>query len=252
MTKIGIGVQLYTLRSETEKDFRGSLKKVAELGYEGVEFAGYGGLSPRELSELLKELNLTSVGSHVGIHRLQENLDEEIEMNVAIGSKYVACPGWFPPERTEEGFREVVEILKESSRRFAEHGIAFGYHNHSFEFEEKIGDQTMFDAFFSALPENELFVELDVCWAHNAGLDPIGVMKQYAGRTPLLHVKDLRREEGKLLTVELGTGEVDLKPVLEAAEEIGTKWFIVEQDECQNPPFESIAASREWLRQDYR
>ncbi|MVO99754.1 sugar phosphate isomerase/epimerase family protein [Paenibacillus lutrae] len=252
MSTIGIGVQLYTLRSEGSKDFKGMLRKVAELGYEGVEFAGYGGLSPQELKEELEQLGLTAVGSHVGLPRLKENLQEEIEMNAAIGSKYVTCPGWFKEGRTQEEFLEVVQILQHSSRRFAEHGIAFGYHNHSFEFEEKMGEKTLFDAFFSALPPEELFVELDVCWAHNAGLDPVDVMKQYAGRTPLLHMKDLRKEDGKLLTVELGTGEVDLKPILAAAPETGVKWFIVEQDECQNPPFDSIATSREWLRSSYR
>src|SRR2546428_12049719 len=99
---VQFGLQLYTLRSETAIDFEGTLRKVAALGFEGVEFAGYGGLSSDRLSALLNELGLKAIGSHVSLERLTEHLDEEIAFNKAIGSKYIICPYLAPEQHADE------------------------------------------------------------------------------------------------------------------------------------------------------
>lgn len=252
MQKLGIALQLYTLRDVMAEDFIGTLKKVAEIGYEGVEFAGYGGLSPQELREVLEKTGLQSVGSHVSLEMLRDSLDQVIEMNKAIGTKYVVCPYLGDDCRNTGWMDEVAEILTRSGEELAKHGIGFGYHNHSFEFEIKVGDELMFDALFLSTPADLVKVEMDVCWVYNAGYDPVEYINKYTGRLPLIHLKDLRKQaDGSPLTVEVGRGEVNQKAVIEAAEKAGAEWLVVEQDVCQNPPLESAAISYQWLQDNY-
>lgn len=92
MSRMNIGLQLYTLRDATAQDFEGTLRKVAAMGYEGVEFAGYGDIKAEDMRDLLQELNLKAIGSHVGLHLLEGNLDEEIAYLQTIGAKYAICP----------------------------------------------------------------------------------------------------------------------------------------------------------------
>ncbi|TNJ66662.1 sugar phosphate isomerase/epimerase [Paenibacillus hemerocallicola] len=252
MSSWKVGVQLYTLRDETSKDFVGALRKVAEEGFAGVEFAGYGGLEAGKLKELLDELGLQAIGSHVGIGRLKDALDEEIAFNKTIGSSYIVCPGLGKEYRdSEEAWKATFKLLEEIGRKCAEQGIGFGYHNHAFELEEKVGGEWALDALFGSTSADTLKVELDSAWVHAAGLNSVGYIGRYAGRLPLVHFKDLRRgEDGKWQTVELGTGEVDLLAIAKAADEAGTEWLIYEQDQTQNPPFVALANSMKWIKEN--
>nr|WP_272595732.1 sugar phosphate isomerase/epimerase [Paenibacillus apiarius] len=248
--KVKIGLQLYTVRDETAKDFAGTLEKVAAMGYDGVEFAGYGGLQPQELAVTLERLNLQAAGSHVSIEQLIDHLDEQIEMNAAIGNRHVICPGLGESRyNTLAALQETAAHFARAAERLAEHGIKLGYHNHDFEFTTKLGEQTMFDTLFQQLPAEKLFTELDVCWVQYGGYDPLSVIAQYTGRIPLVHFKDLKRtEEGKPLTVELGLGELDLMAIAQASRDAGAEWLIVEQDECQRPSLDSVKNSRQWIK----
>lgn len=249
---MGIGLQMYTLRAETATDFTGTLHKVAALGYEGVEFAGYGGLSPEQLKSLLEELQLKSIGSHVSIHDLKEKLDEIVEMNVAIGSSYVVCPFLNEEQRSEGALPDTVSVFTKASHELGKHGIRFGYHNHAFELTETIGGERLFDRLFALMEPEECVVEMDVCWVHHGGQDPLEYIRKYAGRVPLIHLKDMRTlEDGQAQTVELGQGEIDLQAVISTAGEAGAEWLIVEQDHCQNPPLQSVETSIRWLQANY-
>ncbi|MDF2720041.1 MAG: sugar phosphate isomerase [Paenibacillus sp.] len=252
MSSWKIGVQMYTLREETSKDFVGALRKVAEEGFAGVEFAGYGGMEADKLKALLDELGLQAIGSHVGIGRLREALDEEIAFNKTIGSSYIVCPGLGKEYRdSEEAWRNTFGLLEEIGRKCAEQGIAFGYHNHAFELEERVGGETALDALFGTAPADAVKVELDSAWVYAAGYDPVSYIGKFAGRIPLVHFKDLRKtEEGKWLTVELGSGEVDLLAIAKAADNAGTEWLIYEQDNTQNAPFVALANSMKWIKEN--
>lgn len=252
MSSWKIGVQLYTLREETAKDFAGALRKVAEEGFAGVEFAGYGGMEADKLKALLDELGLKAIGSHVGIARLRDALDEEIAFNKAIGSSYIVCPGLGKEYRdSEEAWKSTFALLEEIGRKCAEQGIGFGYHNHAFELEEKVEGAWALDALFGSTDASAVKVELDSAWVHAAGLDPVAYIGSYAGRLPLVHLKDLRREEdGKWQTVELGSGEVDLLAIAKASDEAGAEWLIYEQDRTQNPPFVALANSAKWIKEN--
>lgn len=238
---------MYTLRNETEADFLGTLRKVAEMGYEGVEFAGYGGLDAATLRKELDALGLKTVGSHVSLERMLKSPDEEIEFVKALGSNYLTVP-WLPQEKyaDEAALAQTSGELESIARDCAAKGIVFCYHNHSFELERTIGDKLLLDAIFDAAPAAQ--VELDSCWVHNAGVDPVPYIAKYAGRIPLVHLKDMKREDGNTVTVELGNGEVDLQAIAKASKEAGSQWLIVEQDQCQNPPLESVETSIQWLK----
>ncbi|CAN7347038.1 sugar phosphate isomerase/epimerase [Paenibacillus sp. LjRoot153] len=251
MNKMGIGLQLYTLRDEMSRDAAATLQKVAEMGYAGVEFAGYYGFSPEQLKKLLNTLSLQAVGSHVNMERLQNHLEEEIAMNVALGSRYVICPGITQEQR--QALPETVAFFNKCSEQFRRNGIEFGFHNHYVEFTEVYGDQIWFDAFFGSTSPENMKSELDVCWVHKAGSDPIAYLDKYAGRIPLIHLKDIRKfESDTYQTVELGRGEMNLPAIIRAAARAGTEWLIVEQDDCDLPALESVQISMDWLSQNYR
>ncbi|MDF2835044.1 MAG: Xylose isomerase domain protein barrel [Paenibacillus sp.] len=253
MKRMGIGLQMYTLRDVTAVDFEGTLRKVAAMGYEGVEFAGYGDIEAEQMSKLLKELNLKAIGSHIGLHLLESNLENEIAYLKTIGAQYAICP-WLPMEsRDTEAWRGHLVQFEQFGKRFREEGIAFAYHNHEFEFEVEIDGEIVFDALYDRIAPEHLQVEMDIGWVQYAGKDPIDYIKKYTDRLPLLHLKDFRAgEKGKGIdTVELGRGDLPLVPIIGAASEANVEWLIVEQDTCANPPLESVAESIEWLKNNY-
>jgi sugar phosphate isomerase/epimerase len=253
LSKMNIGLQMYTLREETAQDFVGTLRKVAEIGYQGVEFAGYGGMTADKLAALLQELNLKAIASHVSLAQLSTHLEEEIDFNLAIGSRYIICPYIAEEDRKEETqWLSIFTQLEAIGRKCFERGIGFAYHNHDFELLQKVKGALVLDAMMQAIPKDALLMELDSCWVYHAGQNPKAYIAQYAGRLPLLHLKDMRKlADGGALTVELGQGEVDLTSIIEASGHAGVEWLIVEQDKCSNPPLESIKESLNWLTKNY-
>lgn len=251
MAHIGIGLQMYTLREETKADFIGTLRKVAELGYEGVEFAGYGGVSAEDMKALLQELGMKAVGSHVGLQALRDNLQGEIDYVKTIGGQYLICP-FMPAELRQdaEGWKAVFRELEEIGCKVREAGIGFAYHNHAFEFEMKVDGEYAFDAMYTQTSPEKLLVEMDSCWVQVGGENPADYVRKYSGRLPLVHVKDYGEIDAeKKDTKELGTGEIDLSGVIEASLASGVEWLIVEQDRChQHSPLESVGNSIRWLQ----
>lgn len=254
MKKMGIGLQMYTLREDTAKDFTGTLRKVAALGYEGVEFAGYGGMAADELRDLLNELNLKAIGAHVGLPLIKSRLQEEIAYLKTIGAKYMICP-WLPiaEYQTEEAWKELFALFEQAGAACHQEGLVFCYHNHAFEFESRIDGEYVFDALYASTSPEFVQVEMDTGWVQFAKLDPVAYIAKYAGRLPLVHLKDYDgvTGEGQINTLELGNGTLPLGDLVRAASEAGTEWIIVEQDRCVKPPLESVEISLNWLKQNY-
>jgi sugar phosphate isomerase/epimerase len=251
---MGIGLQLYTVRDETAKDFRGVLREVAAMGYEGVEFAGYGDIPAEEMRSLLDELNLKAIGSHVGFENLLEDADREFTYLQTIGAKHCVVPYLgeqyrSTPDQWRDTFRKFAELGQEAKKR----GLEFGYHNHAFEFEVKVGGEFAFDALYANVPADLLKVELDLGWVQYAGQDPAAYIRKYKGRLPLLHLKDFRRDnpEANIDTVELGRGELKLMELIEAGSDADVEWLIVEQDRCAVPSLQAVKTSVEWLKENY-
>ncbi|MFD0712180.1 sugar phosphate isomerase/epimerase family protein [Paenibacillus sp. GCM10027626] len=252
MAKPVIGLQLYTLRDQTEKDFLGTIRKVAEMGYQAVEFAGYFDTPASELKALLEELGLEAPSAHVGLNfnepeRIEADLAKQIEYAKEIGLQYIVTP-WapLPEEPTMEDVKHLAGILEAAGKQVTAAGLKYGYHNHAFEFKLVEGKPVM-DHLLELVPAEYLIAEFDLGWVHMGGQNPVDYVKRYAGRTPLAHFKDFG--DGTRDT-EVGKGVVNLKDVLAIAEQSGIQYFIVEQEEFASSSLESAKISLEFFREN--
>ncbi|MCA0971510.1 sugar phosphate isomerase/epimerase [Halobacillus litoralis] len=246
MGNIPVAAQLYTLRNETAQDFKGTLKQVADLGFDGVEFAGFGGHSAEEVKEMLEEFGLQAASSHVPLADLKNRLDDVIQDQHTIGSSFVVCP--YIEDRTEEDYHALVEDLKGIAKQCQKEGLTLCYHNHDFELENLSDGRTALQTIFEEVPELE--TEFDIYWLKKAGEEPVEWLEAYRNRSPLVHLKDMTTDEEQFFA-ELGTGGVDLKSVEEKGKDIGVKWWIVEQDESRRSPIESLEISMAYIKENF-
>lgn len=246
MNKIPLALQLYTVRDETARDFTGTIRRVAEMGYDGVEFAGYGSLTAEELRSLLSEVGLHAYSSHVRLDLLEQQLDQEIAYCKQIGSPYLILPWLAPDMRNEEAIRILAPRLNEFGKRCREQGITFGYHNHDFEFATQSNGKMLLDLLLSQTDPSLVSLELDIYWAAFAGVSPASVLEQYAGRIPIIHLKDMTPDRH---FAEVGDGTLNLAQLLPVAEKSGTQVFIVENDAPGIPSLDSARRSLINLRQ---
>lgn len=251
MPDYSIGLQLYTVRGPMSADPEGTLRRAAEIGYRGVEFAGYYGMEAGALKQLLAELHLTPVSNHVSYERMLTHAEEEIAYMKEIGGHTLTIPYLSEAHyASSEAWREVCRNLAEIGKRCRAEGIQLLYHNHDFEFRVKLEEKPIIDTLFESAAPEVLQMELDACWAYAAGYDPVGYIHKYQGRIPVIHLKDYRPTEQGPFTVELGEGIVPLREIAGAAAVIGTKWLIVEQDECLGDPLESVRKSYAWIQEN--
>lgn len=235
-TLSAIGLQLYTIRSVMEEDFRGAMDQVAEAGYDEVEFAGYYDRSPDEIRALLDDLGLEAPATHVPLSRLRNGLDEVIRTAKAIGHQYVVCPYLSEEERTSiADYRELAEEFRSFGERCAAAGLQFAYHNHDFEFTEMDGTLP-YEVLLNETDPKHVQMELDLYWVVEAGHDPITYLERDPDRFPLCHVKD-RGDDGGMRSV--GEGTIDFIPIFRQG---SFEHYFVEHD---NPeaPMKSIAKS---------
>lgn len=238
MLLTNVGLQVYSMRDVLQDDFKKKIETIARMGYKGVEFAGYGGLKPLEMAQLVKDNGLEVYGTHFGqLPKTDAELDAEIEMNLAVGNKYLVCP-WHDLKTRDDALR-LAEIMNETSAKLAKHGMRLGYHNHAHEFA-KDGGETLMDIVLQNT-EPEVFMEFDVFWVAYAGCDPVEYINKYAGRQPLMHLKELGAD--RKANVELGTGILDFTAIIKAGQAAGTEHFIIEQEEYTMPVIESCKAS---------
>ncbi|WP_420594023.1 sugar phosphate isomerase/epimerase family protein [Deinococcus sp.] len=208
-----VGLQLYTLRDQLAEDFGGTLEAVAKLGIRDVELAGiYGGMDAAALKAFLSERGLRAVSAHIGGEALTADAPGQIAFLKALGIKHAVYP-WFKAEG-EQAWVELAEQLERWAQQFAAEGLTFSYHNHDHELSGQAGGQPILDMLLTRAPS--LSLELDTAWVYAGGHDPVAYLERYASRTPLVHLKDLRREGDGWRTVELGSGDVPLEAILGA------------------------------------
>ena len=244
MDTASVALQLYTVRDETAKDFVGTLRKVATLGYKGVEFAGYGGLSAQEMKALLTEIGVRAVSTHVALKALKQDLAKEIAYCQEIGCTFLILPWLAPEQRTVEAFRQLAPRLNAFGRQCQAAGITFGYHNHDFEFAQHDG-QTFMDILLAQTDPTFVKLECDVYWAAYAGVNPSTFLQQHTGRVPLVHIKDMTPER---TFAEVGDGTLNIASIIDVARRNGVQEFIVENDAPTLPSLESARRSLENIR----
>ena len=236
--KIPIGLQLYSVRKDCEKDLPGVLKAVAEMGYSGVEFAGYYGRTAEQLRTLLDDNGLKCCGTHTAFNTLlPENLDVTIAFNKTIGNKYLIVP-WMPHDRLDslESIKKTAAFFNECVPKAKEHGMLVGYHAHGGDFAKVDGGETSWDLFF-ANTKPEVVMQLDIGNCIGGGGDPYAVLEKFPGRAVTVHLK----EHGGKRGAPIGEGDVDWERVFRLCEAAGaTEWYIVEQEGYDCPPLECV------------
>lgn len=242
MARLPIALQMYTLRDLTAKDFAGTFREVSSMGYDGVEFAGTGGLSAKEMKTLLDDLNLRPAGSHIGLDVLEKDLNSAIDYNLAIGNPFIVCP-FLPQERRADadGYRAIAELFNKIGAECKRQGIGFAYHNHAFEFEKFDGVYGL-DLLYGNTDPELVKAEVDTYWVLYGGEDPAAFLRKMAGRCPLVHLKDMEAGTERDFA-PVGTGVLPLNAIADAAPVAGAQWYIVEQDRCKLPPLESVRIS---------
>lgn len=244
MSQIPVALQLYTVRDETAKDFASTVRKVAQMGYAGVEFAGTGGLSAEAMGALLAETGLAVAGAHIG---LPQYMDDVIQYFGALGAKHVGVPALAREVRNPAGFREAAAAMNRIGAAVKSAGMTLYYHNHDFEFQVIDGERG-WDILMAELDPDLVQFEIDCYWVTHAGLDPTSLIEAHAGRFPLIHLKDMTGVGESRTFAEVGEGVIDWQPIFGASEAQGAVWYVVEQDRCARPSLVSAALSLAHLR----
>ena len=226
-------IQLFTLR-DLDESLDAKLGRVADTGFEGVEFAGLDGADPHRLADRLDELGLGVAGAHVGIEEIEDEYDDVVERYGTLGCRRLVVPTYEQEAfATREGVEAAAERLSAAAADLAADGFDLLYHNHTFEFADLDGE-TAFDAFVDALDER-VGIELDTGLARFAGADPERLLERHADRVELLHVTDSRQGSESTVHVELGAGQVDLDACVARARDIGVDWVIYEHGRTSDP-----------------
>ena len=242
--KLPVTLQMYTLRDDSARDFAGTLKTVAEIGYAGVELAGYNGLSVSEIKRLLDDNNLLVAGMHAGLELLENSFDQVVADSVTLGLEYVIVPYLADNRRQSiDDYKRLANELNSIGDKLKANQLTLCYHNHAFEFEKFGGEVYAYDVLFDQTDPNLVKVEMDAFWVTKAGEDPVAYLRKYKNRVPLIHVKDMTAAPESTFA-EVGEGVIDFAPIFEAAEEAGTEYYVVEQDQTfKHAPLESVRIS---------
>lgn len=246
-----IGVQLYTVRDRLREDFEGTLREVAKIGYQEVEFAVYLAdvrnlnPAPKRVREILDSLGLSAPSSHVPYAALlPETWPRVLEAAGVIGHRYIVNPS-IDRDLTAraDGWKRAADTFNRAGRESSRAGIQFAYHNHIEEFKPVEG-QLPYDILLSAGDPRLVKMEMDLGWVHVAGADPLKYFAKYPGRFPLVHVKDF--DKNGTMT-EVGSGVIDWKAIFAKSDLAGIKHYFVEHDEPK-APLESIRTSYMYLQ----
>lgn len=261
-----IAYQIYSARKEAEKDLEHVFEKISQIGYNGVEFAGFYGKSTDEIKALLQKYHLQAISSHVPVEALQKDPFGTIAYHQQIGCKYIAIP--YLDEKSRPGgpaFAAALKWIRKMGKLCKKGSISLLYHNHDFEFDLLSGQYGL-DFMYDAIEAKHLGAEVDTCWVHYAGVNPSEYLKKLGSRVPLVHMKDYvgkKTDEGSpygllgageanevpFMYKPLGKGINDIKAIAQTAKEIGAKWFVVEMDESvEMPPLEAAKISYDFLK----
>jgi sugar phosphate isomerase/epimerase len=241
-----IGLQLYTVRDLLSADFEGTLREIARLGYQEVEFAGVFGPNLKAAYDLLRQLGLGAPSLHIDYNSLRKHTGASFETATALAAKFVVCPWLDPSERqTADDWKRVCENLNSIGELASHSGLTFGYHNHDFEFSDLPGGVRPFDLLLAHTDNRFVKFELDVYWAKKANVDAAAYLKAHGSRFRLVHLKDMATDGSD---TEIGRGTIDFDEIISASLAAGVRHFFVEQDHSSDP-MQSIKASISYLRQ---
>ncbi len=240
-----LGVQLYTLRSEMEGRVEQTLERVAEIGYQEVEFVRflYFDHSPAEIRGMLARTGLRAPASHIPPSFEADAWARILDDANEAGHAYVVVASIPESMRADlDGWRRTAEAMNAAGELARAAGLQYAYHNHDFEFVEMDG-RVAFDVFCEESDPDLVQIELDLYWIIHGGGDPVAFFNRWPGRVPLVHVKD-RTPAGEM--ADVGAGVIDWAGLFQHIGHAGMKHFLVEHDRPDGP-FRSIEASYRYL-----
>jgi len=249
-----IAVQLYTIREAIEKDFKGSLKRLADLGFKNVETAFW----PKSISidtaaGTLKDLGLNVISCHVD-KPTAENISELVKTAQAYGCKNLIWHGWPEDKRYSSlaGTKELIRIYNESNKLAKEHGLNFGLHNHWWEYRNHVDGQLVYEVLNAEL-DSDIFFETDVYWVKVAGQDPANILRKLKNRIRFIHIKDGPAVFNEKLISDqpdpmspVGKGTLDIPAIVNACSD-NVRYFVIELDKAAIDPFDALKQSRDYL-----
>jgi len=259
-----IGLQLYSLRDVIFKDVEGTLKQVADFGYQELELFGYNdgkvfGKPVAEFAKMVKDLGMTIPSGHYGtglisapnrpaaIGTLTNGWEKAVSDAKVLGQENMVIAYLQKDERkTLDDYKKVCELINKNAEICNKYGIRIGYHNHDFEFEP-IDGQVPYELMMKELDPKSVSMELDLFWTTYANHDPIKLFATYPGRFPQWHVKDMRKDDRKL-NADVGTGTIDFKAIFAKANEAGFKHFYIEHDTFPATSIESVKADSQNIK----
>jgi sugar phosphate isomerase/epimerase len=264
-----IGLQLYTVRDAMAADPKGTLAKVAGIGYDSLEGATYTGtetfygMDPKTFADVLKSNGQIMRSCHyrlgedaAGAPQLKDGIfqgtilhdwDKTVEDAHAVGIKYMVCAWLSPKERLGlDHYKKMAADFNVAGEKCKKAGIQFCYHNHDFEFDQQDGKYP-YDILLNETDPKLVKMEMDLYWVTKAGHDPITLFNEHPGRFPLWHLKDMDKTPEHAFT-EVGNGSIDFKKIFANAKKSGMEHFFVEQDKCPGSPFDSITRSYEYIK----
>ncbi|MBA3637569.1 MAG: sugar phosphate isomerase/epimerase [Rubrobacteraceae bacterium] len=241
-----ISLQLYTVREETARDMPGTLRRISEIGYPAVEFAGYGDLSPQDLKSIIDDLGIRASGAHVPFDSWETDPESVITDMHTLDCAHAILP-IAPPEYCRD--EAVVAGLAESLNRWGElcrqESVTFSYHNHDFEFAPLDGT-TMWDVLVRETDPGLVHFELDLYWVRYGGADPEPLLSDLGDRIPLVHLKDMASDDTRS-DLPVGEGIMPWTSLLEAADAARVQWYVAEQDNPRDA-LEDVRTSLQSMR----
>lgn len=246
MAQISLALQLYTVRDHLSEDYVGTLQKVKDIGYDVVETGG-GSFDATRLKTVLDNTGLSVAGLHMGLGELEGDLSKCIAYAKTVGTENLVC-SYLPEDRrkTREDWLTAAALLDGLGARCKEQGTRLSYHNHSFEFVQFDGQYALDLLYESTSPEH-LYAEIDTYWVKHGGADPVEYVRKYAGRLPILHIKDMADDENRSFA-EIGNGILDWQAIHAASLEAGVQYYAVEQDVCPGDSLDSARISYEFVQ----
>ena len=242
MAKARIGL-VGLVGAEAKEDFWGTMRRVAEIGYQGIEAVAQ--LLEGDVAanlERFHDLGLQVLATSASRERLRDSLDEVVAEAKALESPRVSV--WWGPCESKEQLLGDAELYNAAGARLAAEGIKLCYHNHEHEFKTTFDGLYALDLLAAHTDPKAVWFELDIAWVTFGGEDPAKVLRRMAGRVPAIHVKDLWGLEERGRFTAVGTGVVKVREAVQAAIETGVEWAVVEQDTLRNlTAFETITVS---------
>jgi len=262
-----LGLQLYSVRDVLPKDYQGTLRQLATLGYREVEAAGFFNHSASEVKQAMAQAGLTCVSAHYPLKDLLPKVDEVVQYGKDLGLKYIVCAAPMlkdasrvkdPNSRaaresmTLDDWRWNAGQFNHIGERVNTAGMRFAYHNHTLEFRSENG-VVFYDELMRATDPAKVSMELDCGWAVVAGQNPAALLTRYPRRIVMLHVKDFKMTptstvESHPPSTEMGHGTIDYHSIFEAAKKASIEHAFVEQEEFDMPEMEALKIDADYVR----